>query len=1144
MIVVDDVVVWSASDLTAAVDCEYGFVRRADYLLGRARPVEKAPDGLEQRIAALGDQHEQRILERYREAGTVVMPGKAMLPVTAASASAAADAAMRAFTSDADVVYQPAFFDGEFFGYADFVERTDAGWLICDAKLARSAKPQALLQLGAYADQLLGRGVPVAPTVSLLLGSGERVDVRVADVLPVFRERRERLRTLLSTHRAGDGPIGWGDDEVTACGRCAECEDAAEAHHDVILVAGVRTSQRQRFVEAGIRTIGELAESGAAPDGIPATTFEGLRAQARMQWAQLRAGDDAPVAYELTDDAASTLALLPAPSPGDLFFDFEGDPLYDEGDPDRVGLEYLWGVMDADGAYTPRWAHSRADERAALIEFLTEVAARREKYPDMHIYHYASYETSALKRLAMSNQVMEKPLDDLLRSEVFVDLYATVRGAIRVSTRSYSIKKLEPLYMGDELRSDGDDAVADGGASVVSYHEYRDLIRDDPAEAEKRLEALAAYNAYDCRSTLRLRDWLLDRATDAGVRERIVPQEKNETGEELSTGDPVFLDLMARAEPVGRAGRSAQQQAYALLATSLDYHRRESKQFWWGHYDRLSHPVGEWQRARDIFVVESARVEKDWELPAGKRNWFRTVRLTGDWTPGSRPGAALVVYPTPAPSACKGPDRAPFAAGSAVEIRAEVGPRDIELIESRKPAEVFDDLPVALMPTPPPGTDNLQKAIRSVAESVQQSAQLPDLAVTDLLAGRAPRLVDGGPLPTDGDPIANVVAALVGMTNSYVAVQGPPGTGKTYSGSRVIKELVERRRWRIGVVAQSHAVVENVLTAVVKAGLNPALVGKHKDNIKTAAPEWTAAPKIDRYLEANTETGCVVGGTAWDFTNDKKIRPGSLDLLVIDEAGQFSLANTIAVSIAADRLLLLGDPQQLPQVSQGTHAEPVDQSALGWLLGSHPTIPADRGYFLAQTHRMHPDLCARVSTLSYEDRLHSAPTASDRHLDGVEPGLHVVSVDHTGNRTESPEEADAIVAGVRSVLGAAWTESADAAPRPLEAREILVVAPYNAQVQVVRAALEQAGLPEVRVGTVDLFQGQEAPIVFVSMTASSHGDVPRGMGFLLNRNRLNVAVSRAQWACYLVRSTTLTAFMPASTAGMLELGAFIGLCTP
>lgn len=272
---------------------------------------------------------------------------------------------------------------------------------------------------------------------------------------------------------------------------------------------------------------------------------------------------------------------------------------------------------------------------------------------------------------------------------------------------------------------------------------------------------------------------------------------------------------------------------------------------------------------------------------------------------------------------------------------------------------------------------------------------------------------------------------------------------------------------------------------------------------------------------------------------------GHLDLLVVDEAGQFSLAPTIGASVAAKRLLLLGDPQQLPQVSQGSHAEPVDESALGWLMGDHDTLPAEFGYFLGTSYRMHPALCRKVSTLSYDGRLAAAPEAAARRLEGVSPGLHVVSLPHTGNRVESPEEAAAVVEQVRSYVGAMWTDLDDAAtPRPLGAGDVLVVAPYNAQVALIREALARAGLWEVRVGTVDRFQGREAPVAIVSMTASSHGDVPRGMGFLLSRNRINVAVSRAKWRAVVVRSEALTSFMPGSTAGVLDLGAFIGLCSP
>lgn len=378
------------------------------------------------------------------------------------------------------------------------------------------------------------------------------------------------------------------------------------------------------------------------------------------------------------------------------------------------------------------------------------------------------------------------------------------------------------------------------------------------------------------------------------------------------------------------------------------------------------------------------------------------------------------------------------------------------------------------------------------------------------------------------------------MADSYVAIQGPPGTGKSWTGARVIKSLVEVHGWRIGVVAQSHAVVENLLDCVVEAGLDPTRIAKAK--AKTETPAWVAKdkmPQVAAYV-AGLDGGCVVGGTAWDFTG-AHIERASLDLLVIDEAGQFALAPTIGVSVAAQRLLLLGDPQQLPQVSQGTHAEPVNESALGWLMEGHDTLPPDFGYFLEASYRMHPDLCAVVSRLSYEGRLHSAPQASERALVGVAPGLQVVGLDHEHDRTESVAEAEEVLRQVRSLIGTDWREAEKEPWRKLTPKDLLVVAPYNAQVNLIRETLSNHGQADVRVGTVDKFQGQQAPVVIVSMTASSHGDVPRGMGFLLNRNRVNVAISRAQWLAVLVRSKALTSYMPTTTGGLLELGAFAGL---
>lgn len=1142
MFLIDGVLHWSASDLTAAAKCEYAVLRTMDYKLGWAEKIDAVEDRLQEHIARLGDKHEARLLDGFESENTVALLEHVEPPYTLAKLEEASDATLKAFMEAPEIVYQAAFFDGEFFGYADFIEHAADGWLVCDAKLARSAKPEALLQLGAYADQIQRMGLPLSATISLLLGSGERADFRTADVLPVFAERRERLRTLLSEHRAAGIPVGWNDDRYAACGKCAECDAAAHAAEDVILVAGVRMDQRRKLQAAGISTVADLANATTKPDGMASGTFDKLRAQARLQRDQMFAGDTAPVAYELIATAPRMLSLLPAPSPGDLFFDFEGDPLYDEGDPSRIGLEYLWGVLDASENYAPTWAHSSEAERDAFVAFMDVVAARRVAHPDMHIYHYAPYETTALKCLAMRYQTREKELDDLLRSEVFVDLYATVRGSVRISQPSYSIKKLEPLYMGDQLRESD---VADGAGSIIAYREFHELRETDPTAAAERLAALADYNEYDCLSTLRLRNWLLARAAEAGVSALIVPRVKDEQGEELSERDPTFLALQAKAGPDSAALRTPSEQAYAMLATSLDYYRRERKQYWWDHFERLNHPVDEWSEARDLFIVESAEIVQDWEVPEGRAtNARRVVRLVGGWTAGSKASTqAQVVYAAAGVPGAFGPDGAPHAAAGAAAVETDPNdPRVVLLTESRKPADTYSDLPVALVPGMPPNTGKIEAAVNEVAAEGASAAMLPDRSVFDLLMRRPPRIT-GGDLPSDGSTIENVVDALTDMSDSYLAIQGPPGTGKTYTGSRVVKELVERHGWRIGVVAQSHAVVENMLAAVVKAGLSPACVGKGKT--ESESPTWTPLTNVAKFLDDHVDTGCVIGGTVWDFANENTVARDSLDLLVVDEAGQFSLAPTIGASVAARRLLLLGDPQQLPQVSQGTHAEPVDESALGWLMDGHDTIPADLGYFLGESYRMHPALCRKVSALSYANRLRSARAAGVRLLNGVDPGLHVVEIAHTGSRTQSVEEAAAIVEQARVHIGLEWHDPDDpASSRALRADDILVVAPYNAQVNLIREHLDKAGLRGVRVGTVDKFQGQEAPIAIVSMTVSSHGDVPRGMEFLLSRNRVNVAVSRAQWRAVLVRSASLTSFMPSSVSGLLELGAFIGLCRP
>jgi predicted RecB family nuclease len=1237
------VILYSATDLTAAAACEFALVRRLDAKLGRAAVPPESHDEMLERTARLGDAHELRTLERFRgQFG----------PFDAAQASGVAEierperttpeallaqqaVTVEAMRAGAEVVFQGTFFDGRFLGFADFLMRSgrsaDGSWRyeVYDTKLARRAKITALLQLAAYADQLELLGVPTGPEVHLLLGDGSTSTHQLRDILPVYRDRRARLESLLDERAApGVAAVEWGDPRYTVCGRCEVCTPEAELHDDVLLVAGMRLGQREKLRAAGLGTLPALARSTGPVKGLADATLAGIRDQAAMQFH----GRTGP-AFRVYDSTA--LRALPAPDPGDIFFDFEGDPLYTEGAATAWGLDYLFGVVEhargpipstgavvadaapasasasgaapapASGAapasasaalgdpqaggidprtvFRPFWAHDHAGEREALRAFLDYATQRLRDHPGMHIYHYADYERLHLLALCARHGVGEQQLDELLRRHVLVDLYPIVKKSLRVSSRSYSLKKLEPLYMGDLLRSSDVTNAADSITAYVHYTELRDAA--DPAAA-RQLQEIADYNEYDCVSTLRLRDWLLERAAENGGGPSAAGSPQ--PGEGLDGVDapadpldaphpddafepsPVHTALLAFAEGAEAAGiEPADRTAVALAAAAIDYHRREDKSFWWEHYARLERPLEEWADTRDVLVVSDTRIDQEWHRSGKQRADRREIRLRGVLAPGSRlePGASgrFFVYDPPHPwddPRSLPTDRLAHARTALTDVvELENGITQYVFTETLRVGDpLHHAVPIAVAPAAPPKTDSLQAAIAEWGGTlVDALPAFPADPAVDLLRRRPPRfhpsapsagglrVVGSGPRGT----IDAIRDSLLDLDHSFLAVQGPPGTGKTYTGARVVADLVREHGWRVGVVAQSHAVVENMLESIVGAGVDPAAVGKSSDSTTARFTALGGRDALGRFLAnaERTDTGVVIGGTAWDFTNTGRVGRRSLDLLVIDEAGQFSLANTIAVSVAARNLLLLGDPQQLPQVTQGTHPEPVDSSALGWLTDGHDVLPPELGYFLDVSWRMHPAVCAPVSALSYEGELHSQlPATTDRRLEGVPPGLHLEPIAHTGNSTESPEEAARVVEIVRGLLGLSWTDPSEShtapaasATRPIAADDVIVVAPYNAQVELVRRTFAEAGLEGVSVGTVDKFQGREAAVSIVTLSASSAADVPRGIGFLLMKNRLNVAISRAKWAAYLVHSPALTDHLPANAAELATLSGFLRL---
>ena len=1179
--------VTSASDLSRAAECEFAVARDLDARLGRLPAVEQPHDAMLERTSTMGDAHEAAIIADYR--ARAAHPDDLLEIDRADSAGLDAIEPYAQQTLDAlqrgvPVIVQATFVDREhsrgapgdlpiaFVGYADFLVRTpDGAYRVQDSKLARRAKVTALLQLAAYAEQLERLGILVDREVELILGNRERSIHRLDDIAPVLRARRARLHQLLRDRHAADTPIAWRDPSVTYCRSCAWCEHEIAAHDDVSQVAGLTGAQWTKLGAAGIETLTQLAESRGPVDGIASSTLDTLRLQAELQ--RQAAGSDPGTAPPVRVRDPAVLHALPAPSPGDLYFDFEGDPLYTEHDPARWGLDYLFGMVDTDSQFTAYWAHSFADERDALLAFLADVQARRALHPDLHVYHYAAYERTHLRSLSARHGVGEDIVDDWLRSGLLVDLYPVVRKALRVGSPSYSIKYLEPIYW-PEAREGA--AVARGDDSVAEYVRSRELrAAGDTDAAQQILDDIGDYNRVDCVSTLRLASWLRELA---GEHPAPAPALLDDDDDDAASDGPdiddsplrtALLELAANDDgtPSTEPDRTPEQRALAYAAAAIDYHRREHKTYWWEHYDRLVAPLDEWADVRDVFTIDrdAPHESSPWSKTGKQRSLRRTLTLYGTWAPGSRPtvggmSGPFAVYDQPAPMQSNNRDRLARSTRS-VSIAAVADDHIVVTETLADGVDEYSDLPVALTPGPPPPAGQQKPAIEEWGAALVDALSAPQGVwpaepVGDLLRRRPPRTRSGAPLApvtpgAHGEPdrVAAVVASLLDLDRSYLAVQGPPGTGKTYLGSHVIATLVRDHGWKVGVVAQSHTTVEHVLDGVVQAGLDGRLVGKAPkrgaDTADYATARWTvlgAADQLDIFTTDRPE-GYVIGGTAWDFAHPQRVGHRSLDLLVIDEAGQFALAATIAASVSATNLLLLGDPQQLPQVSQGSHPEPIDGSALGYLSDGHDVLPDDFGYFLAETRRLHPALAEPVSRLSYEGQLRAHASAAVRELDGVAPGLHPVPVEHHGNATESVEEADQVVRLVQQHLGTEWYdgEQVCAPTRTIRDDDIIVVTPYNAQQQCIRERLDAAGLHDTRVGTVDKFQGQEAVIAIVSLAASSSRDAPRGMEFLLNRNRLNVAISRAQWAAYLVYSPGLLDSLPATPGGVAELSAFIRL---
>jgi len=1003
----------SATDLSNFLSCRHlTALDIAAAYSTRKRPIWEDP--LLELLFKRGLEHEMRYVQSLRTDGrrivdlSDVKDREALLKQT-----------LDAMRAGADVIVQGGLSDGRWFGKPDVMQRLEkpsslGAWSyeISDTKLARETRAGTVLQLSLYSEMLgIAQGLkPEHFYVVTPNPDGPVTTYRVDDYAAYFRLIRAQMQATVALGNAAIAAANYPEpvDHCDVCAWSVDCKHKRRLDDHLSLVAGISRLQRRELESRQVTTLAGLAK---VPLPLPfkptrgsADTYVRVREQARLQFTSR--GKIPPLHELRTCEAGAGLSRLPEPSPGDVFLDLEGDPYAVEG-----GREYLFGVVTVDAggmpSYRSFWAFTDQEERAAFESVIDLIVEAWKAHDTMHVYHYAPYEPSAFKRLMGRYATREQELDRMLRAGRFVDLYAVVRQGVIAGIERYSIKNLETFY-GFERAVELDDA--NRCLRVMEYGLESNCPDTVPKEARDVVEG---YNKDDCVSTLRLRTWLESLRSQLEATGVTVPRPISEEGDASEKVDEKAARVAAlRARlladvPEARTEQTEEQHARWLLAYMLDWHRREDKATWWEYFRLRELPE------EDLFDEPQAL--------AGLVHMER-ASVVPHKTTGKPTGSVIDRYQHPIQemeigrkSELKLQDGSKF--GDVVD-----GDRIARTLDVRKGPKQANNHPTAVFAHTYISTAVQEEAIYQIAQAVAETGSIDreqsglDAAARQLLLAAPPRLRSGEFVARPGESAGDFAERIADDLNRTVlAIQGPPGSGKTFTGARMICALVKQGR-KVGITANSHSAIRNLLDAVAERASETGVSVKlaHKCDEDEDALEGSPVQELntnDKALQAlQSGDANVLGGTSWLWARPDFVE--AVDILFVDEAGQMSLANVLAVSRSAKSVVLLGDPQQLDQPQKGSHPEGVNVSALQHILGAHQTIPPDRGIFLPLTWRLAPSICSFTSEMFYEGRLASKPGLEGQRLAGIPEfdgnGLWVVKVDHDGNCNSSLEEVEVV----------------------------------------------------------------------------------------------------------------------------------------
>ena len=1042
------------------------------------------------------------------------------------------DETLRAMEKGYELIYHAYLIDGELRGEADFLIKCstpskfgDYSYEVYDTKITRNLRPRHLTQITAYSD-MVGKIQKVLPDKMYLIdGSDEAHSFKTIEYIDLFNHgKKEFLKFLSNVNKEKIYP-----EKCSYCNLCDwrdVCDKIWEDDNYVNLVAGSNKSQIEKLKKNKVKTVEQLAKTKLLATDLKINTesFDKIKSQAQLQEEKRKTGEDKIIF--LDPDFGKGFYKLPKPDDGDVFFDIEGFPRMDR------PFEYLHGLYYKEKGklkFKDLWAKKfdRESEKNIFIELINFFEKHFEKHPNAHIYHYAPYEKRAIRELAAAYSA-EFPKgdivnDNLLRKEKYVDLFNIVKQCIRTSEKDMSLKSIEKFY-NFERKAD----IVKADDSVIKYDNW--IATKD----EKNKKDIINYNEEDCISTYYLREFLVKNKPENinwFLKPEPIKKEDQETHKyrrktpnKLSR-EEVELDLNNRLE---KKKNKSNENFVENLKNFIGFHWKSNKPEFWEVFDRAEKTHLELeddteciancvliddkpQTTDDGFIYSYRFNDQNYKLKEGKAA-FDAHQIKGIGT----------IYSIEE----KFPDK------NIVKIFVSKRRKNVEMpslltLGNNTPPQVHQH-DQALNKFLNDYIDNDGKNYKSIMDMLERNT--PDIKGVK----RGSNLID-----EQKDLISQSSEIVQNLNNSYLSIQGPPGTGKTYSSASIIIELMKAGK-KVGVTSNSHEAIKTLLIAIEQQA--------EKQNFKFSGMrkarssdkyDWKFIKDITTGKPLNFDDYLLYAGTSWFFVDPRMNK--TLDYLFIDEAGQVTLGTTIANATAAKNLVLIGDQMQLSQPMRAKHEGYAKLSSLDFVLENNDTIPPDTGIFLNITRRLNKKICNYISTSFYDSRLTSDPITETRSvnlkLDPIkDEGLFYVPIEHSGCSQRSDEEADLIEKTYNRIIKKEFKVGKKLGK--ISSKDIMVVAPYNAQANNIRERLKKKN-DDVRVGTIDLFQGQEAKVVLISMTTSDVESLPRHKDFFFSRNRLNVAISRAECVAIIIFNENL---LLASTSSIKEMKLMNSFC--